>query len=72
MASDTGQTMSIPAVQLRDHPRMTRKSGVLTWPPRWTTTRLDVDDCRPGEIGILEHTMIHRLLDNKILSFHSL
>jgi hypothetical protein len=60
---------SIRVVQLRDHPLMTRKSGVSTWPPRWTTTRLDVNDTAIGEIGTLERTMIHQLLDNKIFLF---
>jgi hypothetical protein len=69
MASVTGQTMSIRAVQLRDHPRMTRKSGVASWPPRWTNTRLDVNDLPTGEIGTLERTMIRQLLDNKIFLF---
>ena len=60
--------MSIRVVQLRDHPLMTRKSGVPTWPPIWTTTRLDSD--KPtGEIGFLERAMMHELFDNKIFLF---
>jgi hypothetical protein len=61
--------MSIRVVQLRDHPLMTRKSGVPTWPPKWTTTRLDANDTPTGEIGTLERTLIHQLLDNKIFLF---
>ena len=48
---------------------MTRKSGCPTWPPKWTTTRLDANDTPTGEIGTLERTMIHQLLDNKIFLF---
>jgi hypothetical protein len=61
--------MSIRVVQLRDHPLMTRKSGVPTWPPRWTTTHLDVNDLPTGEVGFLERARMHELFDNKIFLF---
>ena len=57
------------AVQLRDHPIMTRKSGVRTWPPIWTTTRLNANDKPTGEIGTLQQVLINRLMDNKIFLF---
>ena len=56
-------------MKLRDHPLMTRKSGVPTWPPKWTTTRLNANDKPTGEIGILQHALINRLMDNKIFLF---
>ena len=52
-------------MQLRDHPLMTRKSGD-TWPPKWTTTRLNKDDKPIGEVGILEDVLMSNLIDNKI------
>ncbi len=48
---------------------MTRKSGVSSWPPFWTTTRLDRNDKPTGEIGFLERAVMHALLDNKIFLF---
>lgn len=56
-------------MKLRDHPLMTRKSGVRTWPPAWTTTRQDFNDRPTGEIGYLERAMMHELFDNKIFLF---
>jgi hypothetical protein len=56
-------------MQLRYHPLMTRKSGVKTWPPLWTTTRQDESDKPDGEIGTLEQVMMHDLLRDKIFLF---
>jgi hypothetical protein len=56
-------------MQLRNHPLMTRKSGLKTWPPQWTTTRLIENDNPTGEIGTLEQVIVHELLDNKIFLF---
>ena len=56
-------------MKLRDHPLMTRKSGFKTWPPLWTTTRLDPNDKPTGEIGTLEKVMMNELFDNKVFLF---
>jgi hypothetical protein len=48
---------------------MIRKSGFKTWPPLWTTTRLDPNDKPTGEIGILEKVLVNDLFDNKIFLF---
>ena len=56
-------------MRFRDHPLMTRKSGIPSWPPTWTTTRLDANDRPTGEIGTLERAMMHALFDNKIFMF---
>jgi hypothetical protein len=56
-------------VQLRDHPLMTRKSGLKTWPPLWTATRQDKDDKPIGEVGTLEDIMMSDLVNNKVFMF---
>src|SRR5262245_16690480 len=38
-------------MKLRDHPLMTRKSGMKSWPPHWINTRGDLNDKPRGEIG---------------------
>jgi hypothetical protein len=52
-------------VKLRDHPSMTRKSSVVSWPPQWQC----VSHERPvihGELGVLEDVSMHYLISNKI------
>jgi hypothetical protein len=61
--------MSIRVVQLRDHPLMTRKSGVPTWPPKWTTTRTDANDRPVGEVGTLQQPLMNELMETKIFLF---
>jgi hypothetical protein len=56
-------------VKLRDHPLMTRKSGVRNWPPVWTTTRPYAYGKCIGEIGVLEQALVHQFIDNKIFLF---
>jgi hypothetical protein len=56
-------------MQLRDHPLMTRKSGMPTWPPKWTTTRTDADDRPVGEIGTLQQPLMNELIKTKIFLF---
>jgi hypothetical protein len=48
---------------------MTRKSGLCSWPPLWTTTRHDPTDKPVGEIGILEQALMHELVNNRIFLF---
>ena len=52
-------------MQLRDHPLMTRKSGVVSWPPEWKPVN-DSRDNLKGELGILEDVGMHDLITNKI------
>ena len=47
---------------------MIRKSGIASWPPVWTTTRLN-SDTPTGEIGFLERAMMHELFDKIIFLF---
>jgi hypothetical protein len=56
-------------MHLRDHPLMTRKSGYVTWPPKWTTTHHD-QSCNPvGEVGVLEQAIMNELFDNRVFLF---
>ena len=48
---------------------MTRRSGLKTWPPRWTTPNQDKDDKPIGEIGSLEDVVMSELIDNKVFMF---
>ena len=54
---------------LRDHPLMKRKSGYCSWPPVWTTTRLDPNDKPTGEIGILQQVLTNYLLTTRVFLF---
>jgi hypothetical protein len=56
-------------MQLRNHPLMTRKSGVKAWPPTWTTTRPHKKNKPSGEIGTLEQALMTDWFDNKIFVF---
>jgi hypothetical protein len=53
-------------MQLRNHPLMTRKSGLKTWPPNWTTTHRNRDEKPIGEVGTLEDVMMSDLIPNKV------
>jgi hypothetical protein len=59
----------VKRVKLRDHPLMIRKSGYCSWPPTWTTTRLDPNDKPTGEIGILQQALMNDYLSTKIFLF---
>jgi hypothetical protein len=56
-------------VQLRDHPLMTRKSGMCNWPPIWTTTRHDQNHEPKGEIGTLQQVLKNDLFKHRIFLF---
>jgi hypothetical protein len=53
-------------MQLRNHPLMTRKSGLKTWPPNWTTTHRNRDEKPIGEVGTLEDVMMSDLIANEV------
>ena len=54
---------------LRDSPLMTRKSGVKTWPPRWTTADQEKSDWPIGELGTLQQIWMHDLFDSCLFLF---
>jgi hypothetical protein len=58
-----------PAMKLRDHPLMKRKTGFQTWPPMWTTTHHDKDGKPIGEVGFLEDVTMSYLIDDKFFLF---
>ena len=66
--SDAG-LLSIWVMELRDHPLMTRKSGVKAWPPMWTTRQPNNKQKPLGEIGILEQALMTEWFNNKIFVF---
>ena len=66
--SDAG-LLSIWVMELRDHPLMTRKSGVKAWPPMWTTRQPNNKQKPWGEIGILEQALMTEWFNNKIFVF---
>ena len=52
-------------MKFRDHPLMTRKSGMSAWPPLWIST--DASRLRPkGEVGILMRASKHESIENAL------
>jgi hypothetical protein len=56
-------------MQLRGHPLMTRKSGVCTWPPWWTSIHFGAPNKPRGEVGILQQVLMNDAMDTKIFMF---
>jgi hypothetical protein len=56
-------------MHLRDHPLMTRKSGIRTWPPLWSSIHLSTPNKPTGEIGTLKQVLTNELMDTKIFLF---
>ncbi len=56
-------------MKFRDHPLMTRRSGVKTWPPRRSSTGRDKKDWPTGEVGTLQQAWLHEGLDTCIFLF---
>jgi hypothetical protein len=52
-------------MKLRDHPLMTRKSGIPSWPPAWQPVVRN-NGAVQGELGILEDVSMSDLIPNKI------
>jgi hypothetical protein len=48
---------------------MTRKSGLCSWPPNWTTTHHDQNDKPTGEIGTLQQALKNDLFNHRIFIF---
>jgi hypothetical protein len=45
-------------MNLRDHPLMTRRSGMKTWPPLWSSAGADKKNWPKGEIGTLQQAWL--------------
>jgi hypothetical protein len=58
-------------MQLRDHPLMTRKSSVKSWPPIWTSTRPAASEKPIGEVGTLQQALLNNLMNTRIFLFIS-
>ena len=56
-------------MKLRDHPLMTRRSGIKLWPPPWSATNVDKQDWPLGEIGTLERVWMHPRLGTCVFLF---
>src|SRR5690349_12878668 len=57
------------AMNFRDHPLMTRTSGMKRWPPRWSSTGRDKKDWPRGEVGTLQQAWLHKGLDTCLFLF---
>jgi hypothetical protein len=57
------------AMAFRDHPLMTRRSGMKTWPPLWTSTGQDKRDWPKGDAGTLREAWLHDGLDTCLFLF---
>ena len=53
----------------RDHPLMTRRSGMRTWPPLWSSMRGDKSTWPKGEVGTLRQAWLHDGLDTCLFLF---
>lgn len=56
-------------MKLRDHPLMTRKSGIKLWPPPWTSSMQDKPYWPRGEIGTLQRVWMHPRLGTCLFLF---
>ena len=56
-------------MKLRDHPLMTRRSGMKSWPPLWTTLTQHKNQWPTGEVGVLQQAWMHGTLDNCLFLF---
>src|SRR5690242_20853668 len=57
------------SMAFRDHPLMTRRSGMKSWPPIWSSTRKDKTDWPKGEVGTLREAWLHEGLDTCLFLF---
>ena len=56
-------------MEFRNHPLMTRRSGMKIWPPLWSSTRKDKKDWPNGEVGPLQQAWLHDGLDTCLFLF---
>jgi hypothetical protein len=56
-------------MKLRDHPLMTRKSGIKLWPPPWTSSVQDKPHWPRGEVGTLQRVWMHPRLGTCLFLF---
>lgn len=58
-------------MKFREMPVLERKSGMMLWPPQWSTAYRAKKDWPQGEIGTLENVWMHELLDRCIFLYVS-
>ena len=54
------------SLKFRDHPLITLRNGVKTWPPQWITAS---GNTTTGEVGILEYVSVGLLIDTTFFLF---
>ncbi len=59
----------VAPMKLRDHPLMTRKSGMQSWPPYWAATTGDQSQWPKGEVGTLQKAWMHGNIPNCVFLF---
>jgi hypothetical protein len=50
-------------MKFREHPALKRKSGMIMWPPQWSSAYQPKERWPHGEIGTLDSASMHELLD---------
>jgi hypothetical protein len=58
-------------MKFRDLPVLERKSGMMLWPPPWSSTYQPKENWPRGEIGTLESAWMHELLDRCVFLYVS-
>jgi hypothetical protein len=58
-------------MKFRDLPVLERRSGMMLWPPSWSSTSQPEAKCPHGEIGTLESAWMHELLDRCVFLYVS-
>jgi hypothetical protein len=57
------------ATRFREHPALKRRSGMILWPPQWSSAYQAKDRWPHGEIGKLESVWMHELLDRCVFLY---
>jgi len=58
-------------MKFRDLPVLERKSGMMLWPPPWSSTYQPKENWPRGEIGTRESAWMHELLDRCVFLYVS-
>jgi hypothetical protein len=56
-------------MKFRNHPAVKRRSGMILWPPQWSSAYRDKKDWPHGEFGMLETVWMHELLDRCVFLY---
>ena len=59
------------AMKFREHPALKRKSGMIMWPPQWSSAYQPKERWPHGEIGTLDSAWMHELLDRCVFLYVS-